>query len=314
MTELKYKLAFIIPTRNRLGFLTKLLISLQNQTVQPHQIIVVDGSDESIELNIRELFSPAVEYVRVFPPGLTKQRNVGIQALGADITLAGFLDDDMVLEEDAVEAMLRFWEGCPDDVGGTSLNITNNPVPSSAPFGKLFRRLFCLGAGRQGVILRSGICTAVSPVLKNTYTEWLSGGATVWRRHILDEFKYDEWFKGGAYVEDVDFSFTVARNYNYKLVVLRDSKAQHYPPPFNRNKCHSLGRMVTQQRYHFARKHPQFSIRRFYWATFGVAIGLFFASIPRRSACDFLKAVGTMVGLVDVMRGNLFQADSEFRK
>jgi len=314
LTGYKHKLALIIPTRNRAILLTKLLESLKNQTIPADQIIVVDGSDEPIEPNIREFLSSSVTCVRVFPPGLTRQRNAGIQALGADITLAGYLDDDMVLEKDAIEAMLHFWESCPDDVGGTSFNITNNPVPRSGLLGKLFRRAFCLGDGRQGVILRSGICTAVSPVLKDTYTEWLSGGATVWRRHILDEFKYDEWFEGGAYVEDVDFSLTVASNYNYRLVVLRDAKAQHYPPPFNPSKCHTLGRMVTQQRYHFARKHQRFSVGRFYWATFGVALGLFVSSIPRRSKCDFLKALGSLMGLFDVMRGNLFQTDSEFRK
>lgn len=314
MTKYHHKIAFIVPTRNRPELLSKLLKSLQEQTVPANQIIVVDGSDEPIESEIRDFLSDTVSCIRVFPPGLTKQRNAGIQALGEDITLAGFLDDDMVLEEDAVEAMLHFWESCPDDVGGSSFNITNNPVPRSGLFGKLFRRAFCLGDGRQGGILRSGICTAVSPVLKDTYTEWLSGGATVWRRHILDEFKYDEWFEGGAYVEDVDFSLTVAKTYDYKLVVLRDAKAQHFPPPFNPKKCHSLGRMVTQQRYHFARKHAQFSIPRFYWATFGVALGLFISSIPRRSSCDFLKALGSLMGLFDVMRGNLFQTDSEFRK
>ena len=58
--------------------------------------------------------------MHVLPPSLTKQRNEGIKALDKDITLAGYLDDDILLEQDAVEAMLRFWEYCADDIGGSN--------------------------------------------------------------------------------------------------------------------------------------------------------------------------------------------------
>jgi len=312
MTNFRHKLALIIPTRNRLELLANLLKSLREQTVQPHQVIIVDGSDQPIEPEIKQFLSPGVSYLRVFPPSLTRQRNEGIKALNEDMTLVGYLDDDIVLESDAVEAMLNFWEKCPDDVGGSSFNITNNPPVKLSLFGKLLGRLFCLDNGRQGVVLRSGFNRIVSPVLEDTYTGWLCGGATVWRRQLLEEHKYDERLSAFAYYDDVDFSLLVRDR--WKLVVQRNARVQHYPPPLDPKKSYPFARMLVQHRYLLVRKHPQLSVPLFYWATLGHTLGLITSSIWTRNSADIRMALGNMAGLVDAARGNLIQINEEFRK
>lgn len=307
--KFRHKIALIIPTRNRPDFLSNLLKSLQEQTVQADQVIIADGSDQPIEPEIKQFLSPNVSYIRVLPPSLTRQRNEGIKALNKDITLAGYLDDDMVLERDAVEAMLRFWEHCPEDIGGSAFNITN--AGRTSLLSKLLGKLFCFDDFRQGVVLRSGFSTSVSPVLEDTYTEWVCG-ATVWRRHILEEFKYDEWFVGWAYREDIDFSFTVGQK--YKLVVLQGSKIQHLSPPLNPEKCYSFGRTVVQQNYYFVKKHPQLSVPLFYWATLGQTLALILSSVRRLNSVGILRAFGNIAGLFHVIRGDFFQIDTPFRK
>lgn len=310
-TKFRHRIALIIPTRNRPDLLAKLLRSLQAQTVQADQVIIVDGSDQPIEPEIKQFLSPGVSYMRVFPASLTKQRNEGVKALKSDITLVGYLDDDTVLERDAIEAMLRFWEDCPDDVGGSSFNITNRPPRRVSLFTKLFEKLFCLNGSRQGVVLRSGANPIVSPVLKDTYTEWLSGGATVWRRQVLEEFNYDEWFAGGAYVEDIDFSFTVAKK--YKLVVLQGARLQHLPPPYDTRRCYSLGKTLVKQRHHLVRKHAELSVPLFYWSTVGRAGSLILMGVLGRNAGNILTAFGNIAGLFEVFKGNLAQSSEEFR-
>ena len=309
MTEFRHKIALIIPTRNRPDFLSNLLRSFQEQTVQADQIIIADGSDQPIEAEIKQFLSPSVSYMRVFPPSLTRQRNEGIKALNKDITLAGYLDDDMLLERGAVEAMLRFWEHCPEDIGGSAFNITNSGRTSL--FNKLLGKVFCFDDFRQGVVLRSGFSTGVSTILEDTYTDWLCG-ATVWRRQILEEFKFDEWFINCPYREDIDFSFTVAQK--YKLVVLQGSKVEHLSPPLNPKKCYSFGKTVVQQNYYFVRKHPQLSIPLFYWATLGQTLALALSSVRRLNSVGILRAFGNIAGLFQVIRGNLVQADTQFRK
>jgi len=149
-------------------------------------------------------------------------------------------------------------------------------------------------------------------VQKDIYTDWLCGGATIWRKQILDEFKYDEWFKGWAYLEDIDFSFTVSKS--YKLVVVRSAKVQHFPPPFDSKKLHSLGETLTIQRYYLVRKHPQLSVAMFYWATLGqIIIGFLYGIVKRR--LEPIRVIsGYIVGLFDIIRGNLAQVDEAFRE
>lgn len=314
MTEFKHRLAFIVPTRNRPGLLKNLLASIKAQTVQPVQVIIVDGSDEPIEPSIREYLSATVTCIRVFPPGLTKQRNAGITALGENITLAGFVDDDIVLEPDAVEALLRFWEHCPEDVGGTSFHITNTESahPVVRFLAKLLGSLFRYDSFKQGAVLRSGFQTMVWPVREDTYAQWLCGGATIWRKAVLQEFKFDEELGGSSYVEDLDFSYSVARK--HRLAVLKDSRVQHYPPPFDRRRCYALGRFNIQQRYYFVRKHPELSVLLFYWATVGESLTHLLGVIPRRSLKEAFIAFGNLAGLWDTIRGRAGEVKGGFRK
>lgn len=113
-----HKLAFIIPTRNRSSLITKMLDSILLQAVQPRQIVIVDGSDTPHSFDVTGYSELNLTYVHISSPGLTKQRNMGINLLQPDITLAGYLDDDIELEPCAIEAMLQFWETCPLDTGG----------------------------------------------------------------------------------------------------------------------------------------------------------------------------------------------------
>lgn len=314
VSEAKHRLAFIVPTRNRPELLGKLLRSLRVQTVPPHQVVIVDGSDEPIEDHISEFLSPTVSCVRVFPPGLTRQRNAGIAAVSEDITLVGYLDDDIVLEPDAVEQMLRFWEKAAPEVGGTSFHITNTEIAGrfvKLP-GKILGRLFWCDGFTPGRVLRSGFQTMVAPVSEDTYSEWLCGGATVWRKPILDEFKYDEQFEGFSYTEDLDYSYVIGQR--YQLVVLRDARVQHNPPPFEPRKNYSMGRMNVYQRYCFVRKHRELSVPLFIWATIGESLRLLLVSIPRRSSREIYKAAGNIVGLTDIIRGKTFQTSQAFRK
>ncbi len=313
MAEFSHKIALIVPTRNRPDLLGKLLQSVQEQTVQPHQVIIVDGSDEPLESQIEHFFTPNFSYVRVFPPSLSKQRNAGIKALNKEITLVGYLDDDIILNKDAIEAMLRYWEHCPDNTGGSSFHITNNKLASPLVRipGKILGTLFLCDDFRQGKVLRSGFATPVVPVLKDTYAEWLCGGATVWKKEILQSADYDEKLGGSSYVEDIDFSFRAAQH--YKLVVLHDAKVQHYPPPFNPRRSHSMGRMNVHHHYHFVKKNPQLSLPLLYWAMLGEAIILLLASVPRRSSYGIYKAFGNIAGLFDIIRGKHFKTDQEFR-
>jgi hypothetical protein len=70
-------ISVVIPTYNRAGFLPDTLTSIQNQTLKPAEIIVVDdGSTDETERLVRS-FPPPVKYLRIENSGVCRARNVG---------------------------------------------------------------------------------------------------------------------------------------------------------------------------------------------------------------------------------------------
>lgn len=301
------KLAIIIPTRNRLALLTEVLRSLDAQVLPPNQTIIVDGSDEPMEEALKGRCSTPITYVRVFPPSLTKQRNAGIGALHDDNTLVGYLDDDVFVEPEAVQNLVRFFEKKGDEVGGASFHITNNPAfHPYLPF-----RLFYLRSKGQGKILKSGFSTIVHPGDEAMQTEWLCGGATVWRRRFVDEMKYDEWFSGTAYFEDVDFSYRVGKT--SRLYVVGNARIQHNPPPFIPKNTRYFAEMNVTYRHYFVKKHFKWAGFAFYWSSLGQMLGYFLSAVGKMDIQYLYRLQGSIIGMAKVLTGRSDAVTAQFR-
>jgi glycosyltransferase involved in cell wall biosynthesis len=303
-------IALIVPTRNRPELLIKLLKTIRQQNVAPDQVVIVDGSDEPIEPIIRHYLTDQDSYVHVSPPSLTRQRNVGIMQLRDTITLAGYLDDDIELEPAAIEAMLMFWETCLENTGGAEFNIVN--IPDKKPFSDIIRRAFFMDGPLPGKVLRSGFCTSAFPAVRDHSCEWLCGGATIWKREVLDQYKFDEWYSGWAYHEDAEFSYRVSKAFS--LYVVHSAKVTHNPPPFNSQKNFALGKMAVINRYHFVKKNPELSTLLFYWSTIGEIFVNILQSIWEKNFDGSRKARGNLSALYHIIRNDLVQSDENFRK
>ena len=301
MQAFRHKIAFVVPTMNRPFEIRRMLQSVARQSALPAQIVIVDGSTTPIDDVIGEFPTLPLKYVRVYPPSLSKQRNAGIAVLSPEITLAGYLDDDLVLEDGCVEAMLSFWETASDDIGGAAFNIVTDRLPR----GIFVKSIFYVDGFRRGAVLRSGYQSMIGPVRKNTEVDWLFGGATVWRREVTRAFDYDEWFKGTGYLEDVDFSYRVSRK--YRLFVLADARVKHLTPPVRKSRDYLMGKWQAINRMYFVRKHPEFSRPLYYWATCGLVVANIAEGIVTFNRGLFLRAVGNVVGLAKVSAGRLDQ-------
>jgi len=297
MPVFRNKIAFVVPTKDRPDDLRRMLKSVQVQSVHPEHLIIVDGSTVPME-NLSEEFPDLnIEQVRVYPPSLSRQRNAGMERIGVSITLAGYLDDDLVLEDGALEAMLSFWEQASPNVGGAVFNI----IDVRRPYGTWLKSLFLMDSWRRGAILRSGYHTMICPVSETTHVQWLFGGATVWRREVIDNFSYDEWFGGTGFLEDVDYSYRVGRT--YKLVAVAHARVQHLSPPVKRDKNFLLGQWQVINRLYFVRKYADLSTVLCYWALFGqllINTGKSFVSVD---AALFQRALGNVSGIATVIKG-----------
>jgi glycosyltransferase involved in cell wall biosynthesis/GT2 family glycosyltransferase len=253
------KLTFVVATKDRPEELRRMWRSLCRQTRPPDEVVVVDaGAGPSP----REGLDPAAfaaTHIRAERPSSAGQRNAGLDAVSPGTDLVGFLDDDAVLEEGAVEEMLRFWEGADGAVGGAAFNLVNHPPLELASL-KHTRLAESLGfySKRPGTVAPSGFQTMIGFVERTTWTEWLPSGASVWRREVLRHHRFDEWFSGYSYLEDLDFSYRVAKT--FRLAVVAGARYRHLPAAGGRGSGYMFGLREVLNRVRFVRANPELSL------------------------------------------------------
>jgi hypothetical protein len=297
MMSAPIKIAYVVPTKDRPTDLRKLFESLRMQTRMPDQTIIVDGSDVSIEPLCQEFSDLPLTYVRCVPPSLAKQRNRGMAALAPDIAVAGYLDDDLVLDPKATENMVKFWEAAESDVGGASFSIVNQPGVRN----ERIKRFFLMHGDPPGRVLPSAFPCSIPFVETTLQTEWLYGGATFWRREVIEKFTYDEWFLGHGYLEDLDYSYRVSRT--HRLFVVADAKTWHFPGPTSKNRQFELGRQQTFNRFYFVRKMGSFPKRAVARGLLGTVVLNLLALVRHPDGPTFSRVRGNFVGIFAALKG-----------
>lgn len=293
-----FRLALVVPTKDRPDDLRKLLASVAMQTSRPEQLVVVDGSEPPVQ-SVCDAAGFAVDYVRVFPPSLSQQRNAGMAKLRPEITHAGYLDDDIVLERDAIKQMVAAWAQAGPEVGGIGFNITNRPRP---PWMWL-RRLFLLEHREAGRMVRSGCAASHYVCDRDHEADWLSGGAAVWRRDVVQQFAYDEWFVGTGLLEDVDYSFNVRDK--YRLLVASRARLAHYSRPIRRESQYRLGKWQVINRMYLVRKYRArgLSPALAWWSSVGMVLLHLGAAALRLDGAFWDRARGNLAGIVSELLG-----------
>lgn len=248
-------ICFVVATKDRPDDLRRMLESFAAQTIRPNLLIVVDSGT----VRISDVVSDFEERLRVRylyhqPPSASAQRNAGIEATPANIELIGFLDDDATLEAEALERMLAFWANAPSDLGGAAFNMVNYPLQTISRV-KRWPLVSMLGvySGEPGQVTPSGWQTMIGFVSQDIEVDWLPSTAAVWRSKIMRTCRFDEFFNGYSYLEDLDFSYTVGRR--WRLAVVADARYCHYPSPIRHARQHGFGETEVRNRLYFVRKH-----------------------------------------------------------
>jgi GT2 family glycosyltransferase len=284
------KLAIIIATKDRPKEIKRLLESVCSQDLKPAQVIIVDGGNSSCK-EVEESFPDLrIDYVRKVPASLTVQRNIGISRLAGDVTLAAFLDDDIVIEDGALKNMVSFFKAAPADVGGASFNNMSDRYKKPT----LPEKIFFVNTDSPGRILRSGFQSKLCSLGETTSVEWLVGCAMVYRKSVFSEFSFDEYFSGYARYEDVDFSYRVGRK--YKLFVVADARVQHLNSLEPVSFSFALGRMEFINRLYFTGKNPDLSMGLCYWALFGLFLNNIIKGLFLMDKRHLNRARGNLAG------------------
>jgi glycosyltransferase involved in cell wall biosynthesis len=288
----QHKIAFVVPTMDREKDLRVMLGSLARQSHQPDQIVVVDGSYVEIQHVIDEFPSLKIDYVRVFPPSLSKQKNAGVERVNDDITLVGYLDDDLELYPDAIEKMINFWNKAPNEYGGAAFAI----VGGERKVGGL-RKLFGLDSDVPGMVLSNGFVSMLDDPKETIEVDWLNGGATVWRREVIKKYSYDEWFQGSGFMEDMDYSFNIRER--YRLVLLSDACTEHHHHSIRGDRYYLLGKWQIINRLYFVRKytHRGLSVFDAWTASFSIILVNLAAGMSRLDYNRVRMALGNIIGI-----------------
>lgn len=249
-------LACIIPTKDRPEKLKNLLASLAIQNEVIGRLIIVDGGKTAREVVMRFSDNLPVEYYECFPPGQIRQRNLALMKLDSRTPLVAFFDDDLVLKPQAIKEMIAFWNTVNPRTAGVSFNIVNSVPPTHT----WFKGLVGLSGPIQGRVLRSGLNTSISSVPSNLKTQWLCGGATVWKLDILRKFKNPVRDSKWAIGEDLIFSYPIGKHYPLYVCAAAQVRHEHLYDHKLRNKYRYYGKTVVLSRLFFVKSNKELSI------------------------------------------------------
>jgi len=288
-------IAVIVPTKNRPDKVANLLDSLLVQTTKVGQVIIIDGGNSIKSLVLSYLDYLPIEYYPCYPPGQIRQRNLGISKLKDNILLVATLDDDLVLFEDSIEKMLLFWnEECPKNTAGVSFNIVNC-IPEKHNF---LKGIFGLTGPIPGKVLKSGRNTPIMNIKSDILSEWLCGGASVWKKNILIENSYSEKDSKWAISEDLIFSYPIGKK--FPLFVCSNAKVNH-EHVYDQNIKHKFryyGKTETLWRFYFVESNKNLSRVMFYWSQAAMIIGRIILGSTKFSKRHFDFALGHLQGVI----------------
>ena len=286
-------ITFIIPTKDRPEKIKNLLDSVVNQTLKPGRIIIVDGgaSIKSIVAGYSKII-PA-EYMECFPPGQIRQKNMALGVLDERTKLVGYLDDDIVLEEGALESMIKHFNSIHIDTAAVSFNIVN-VEPHKHSF---IRGIMGMSSRQQGIVLRSGFNVSIMRIDEDLYPQWVSGGATVWRKEILQKFTQKEVSSRWASCEDLIFSYPIGKL--YPLSVCANARVRHeHVYDQSPNKSHRyFGYTETIWRFYFVQNHQELSNILFIWMILCTIAGRIALGIIKFERRHLQFALGAITGL-----------------
>ncbi|MGL1930782.1 MAG: glycosyltransferase family 2 protein [Desulfotalea sp.] len=297
-------LAILIPTKDRPEKMKNLLDSLVSQSEQCGRIVVVASGENIEDLVLSFSDKLPVEYFYSETGGQINQRNIAISKLDDKSPLVISFDDDIVLEQQALEEMVCFWNKCDIDTAGVSFNIVNNPPYKYS----MFKAIFGMSSLQQGVVLPSGYNVTNAPVNEDIESQWLCGGATVWRQEILRKYNNKEVASRWAICEDVIYSYPIGKILPLYVCSSAKVRHEHVYDHTTKMKYRYYGRTVALWRLYFVESHAELSRTYFLWMMLGQIV---FRSVSgvillRLSAIQYAVglAEGVIAGLLSILRGS----------
>jgi GT2 family glycosyltransferase len=203
----KSGLALIIPTRNRPDFLRRLLANLEEVSLKPDVIVIVDSSDAGKYSELKSEFIN-IHQIRTEYKSAAIQRNIGLDYLNnykkaEDIGFISFLDDDVMVPNDYFDLALRGLTQTKNCVGLSGIAKT---LEDTRPKIRRNRLTDWIGiTGNPGVLTSAAINISPFGLTAKSEVDWLIGCST-WKAISFQDLRFEPDFYGQSIFEDVIIS------------------------------------------------------------------------------------------------------------
>ena len=207
----------VIPTMNRHGEAIASASQLLGQTLLPRRVVVVDASTEPLQAPVdasRAFADAGVELMVVHHrPSTSAQRNYGADQIETPLVL--FMDDDMKVPPDYVEALVERWAVHGFATLGGAVGGMDGAFEAPGRLNRLFRTAFMLHLYDQKA-LTTTFRTSQKLRFTRPRTEVTlpatSTAAVLYRTDMARKHRFEERFGGYVLGEDIDMSARLARD------------------------------------------------------------------------------------------------------
>lgn len=244
------RLSVVIATKGRPEPLRETLGSLARCRPSPAELVIVDGDPARSAEPVVEgavLDGVAVRY-EVSPPGLTIQRNRGMEATSGDIVV--FVDDDVEFDP-GIFAVLEEAYGDASVVGVTGRVVERGERRFGNKDSTVRRLLF--GRGAEGSMSAFGYPRRLQDLDAARDVEFMQGCLMTARRSEALRLRFDERLAGYALAEDEDFSYRLSRV--GRIRYLPAAVVEHKNTGFKTTGTRGFNRMVAVNRAYLFRKN-----------------------------------------------------------
>ena len=306
------KTSIIIPTLNRINDLRCALKSIQNQTVQANEVIIVDqGDNKQVEKLIKEFSNLNIVHIYLHIKSAALARNKAVEKSNYDLLI--FLDDDVELDKHYIERAIEYMQLHTDIIAVTGKDLKYKH--SKNILKRLIGVLFCLSSFSN----RSRVLISGQNVLRNCADseqeiEWLSGCNMVIRKKVFNEgIEFNRSFVKWSFGEDVMLSYQIFKKYKNSLRYVPNLKFYHNLSSSSRMPNHELIRMKIIYRYIFWRSEVYsgtLSLFAYLWSQ----IGLFMLDILHYKSLNIIMVALETYYFVYKNRHNILHHTVDYNK
>jgi len=267
----------IIPTKNRPVDLARTVETLVGQTVSPLELIIVDQSAEKsfnqpVPFPVHWIHDPTLS-------GASAARNAAFKQARGDVWL--FLDDDVLLEPDFIEEIIKPYDS---GVTGVSGIVTNYSLPPLKQ--RLWETIFQRGPfhdERQTIYRSAGRLGDAKPIRVRQF----GGGLMSFRASTIRDHRFDPHLTGASPGEDIDFCAGLPKG--SVLLIAPRARLIHNRSPESRDPTHWIS-VAAQVGSYMRERHWKRGLRNnlcYGWLNVGYVLAAALSSLKKGSAAPW---------------------------